>query len=322
VADKNNPVIREILKQGRKLPKDVRDRYVAAALETGRIESNFQNVGYGDADSVNWRQERASIYGGDMSIRRSVARFFKEAAQHDKGQASYDLAADVQRPAEQYRGRYKTAHGEALGLLNGYGGQGAPSGPTAPTSTRTVTTPGVDNSAERRALVGQFLQQGGVTNPNAVLSLAGSYGQAADVPGTTTTSKVKAPRAPSSPAATSGKSGSEVLELIYNDGGKGYGIKNGQTVNGQAVYSDVWAGHANHVHVAAGPKTTVRLGQLAEQMGLHVGENPHFGGVDPVHVPGSYHYKGEAIDVSGDAAKMKAFARRVAAYNRTRKLPK
>jgi hypothetical protein len=35
-------------------------------------------------------------------------------------------------------------------------------------------------------------------------------------------------------------------------------------------------------------------------MGLHVGENPHFGGVTPVHVQGSYHYKGEAIDVSGD----------------------
>jgi hypothetical protein len=68
------------------------------------------------------------------------------------------------------------------------------------------------------------------------------------------------------------------------------------------------------VHVAAGPKTVVELGKLAQRMGLHVGENPHFGGVDPVHVAGSYHYKGEAIDVSGDAKKMALFAQEVADY--------
>lgn len=114
--------------------------------------------------------------------------------------------------------------------------------------------------------------------------------------------------------------GSGVLELIYNDGGEGYGIKNGKTVNGPAVFNSVWAGHANHVHVAAGPKTVVELGKLAQQMGLHVGENPHFGGVDPVHVPGSYHYKGEAIDVSGSPKKMAAFAQAVADYNKSHSL--
>jgi hypothetical protein len=190
------------------------------------------------------------------------------------------------------------------------------------TQTTTTTTPGTDNSGLRRQLVSQFLQHGGVTNPNAVLALAGQYGQAADVPGTTTSTTATRVRAPSAgPSRSTGGSGSRVLELIYNDGGRGYGIKNGQTVDGASVYGAVWAGHADHVHVAAGPKTVVRLGRLAQSMGLHVGENPHFGGVDPVHVPGSYHYKGEAVDVSGDPAKMKAFARRVAAYNRTHKLP-
>jgi murein DD-endopeptidase MepM/ murein hydrolase activator NlpD len=53
--------------------------------------------------------------------------------------------------------------------------------------TQTTTIPGVDNSLLRRQLVGQFLQQGGVNNPQAVLSLAGAYAQAKDVPGTTTT---------------------------------------------------------------------------------------------------------------------------------------
>ena len=120
-----------------------------------------------------------------------------------------------------------------------------------------------------------------------------------------------------------GKHGSEVLELIHNDGpGRpGFGIKNGQVVNGSQVFSGVWAGHANHVHVAAGPKTVVALGRLAQSMGLHVGQNPHFGGVDKVHVPGSYHYKGEAIDVSGDPRAMDAFSRAVERYNRTRRLP-
>lgn len=44
--------------------------------------------------------------------------------------------------------------------------------------------------------------------------------------------------------------------------------------------------------------TILQLGRLAQTMGLHVGENPLFGGVTPVHVTGSLHYSGRAIDVS------------------------
>jgi hypothetical protein len=124
-----------------------------------------------------------------------------------------------------------------------------------------------------------------------------------------------------SDVAFRGKPGSGVLELIHNDGGKGYGIKNGKVVDAPSTYSGVWAGHANHVHVAAGPSTVVALGKLAQRMGLHVGENPHFGGVNPVHTGGSYHYKGEAIDVSGDPKRMNAYSRAVEKYNRTRRLP-
>jgi hypothetical protein len=140
-------------------------------------------------------------------------------------------------------------------------------------------------------------------------------------PVTTTTTTTTATPSGGGGYPTSGQKGSKVLELIYNDGGQGFGIKNGQDVNGPQFYSGVWAGHANHVHVAAGPKTVVALGKLAQSMGLHVGENPHFGGVDPVHVAGSYHYKGEAIDVSGRASDMKKFARAVERYNRTHRLP-
>lgn len=190
------------------------------------------------------------------------------------------------------------------------------------TRTITTTTPGIDNKQARAQLVLSFLNQ----KSNDPLSFATKFRSLADVPGTTDTQTIETPGSPSPSSSrsaggsgSSGVHGSKVLELIFNDGGKGYGIKDGNEVDGRSVFSSVWGGHANHVHVAAGPKTTVELGKLAQSMGLHVGENPHFGGVDPVHVAGSYHYKGEAIDVSGDKAKMAAFARRVAAYNRSKR---
>lgn len=65
--------------------------------------------------------------------------------------------------------------------------------------------------------------------------------------------------------------------------------------------------------LTGGPKKQiVEVGKLAEKQGLSVGENPHFGGVDPVHVTGSYHYKARAIDVSGSTEQMRAFAHFVA----------
>jgi hypothetical protein len=42
----------------------------------------------------------------------------------------------------------------------------------------------------------------------------------------------------------------------------------------------------------------VALGHALQGMGFQVSENPAFGGVSPVHAPGSYHYLGRAIDVN------------------------
>jgi hypothetical protein len=95
-----------------------RNRYLRAALQTGIVESGLRNLDYGDADSQGWRQERASLYPNPTNIAASVNRFFEEAAQHDRGQPSWELAADVQRPAAQYRGRYKTVAQQAAALLN------------------------------------------------------------------------------------------------------------------------------------------------------------------------------------------------------------
>lgn len=98
--------------------------------------------------------------------------------------------------------------------------------------------------------------------------------------------------------------GSGVFELFYDPQG---GWKNGTRI--PAI-----GGHSDHVHLAAGPNTSVALGKLAQKMGLTVRENAAFDKVDPVHTNGSYHYrygnKG-AIDVSGDPAKMAAYTRRV-----------
>lgn len=97
------------------------------------------------------------------------------------------------------------------------------------------------------------------------------------------------------------------LRELFWQGQGGVNVKNGRKVAQGFV-----SGHTDHVHVASGPKTVRELGRLAESMGLHVGENPAFGGVNPVHVKDSYHYKGEAIDVSGDPRKMAHFAAVVA----------
>lgn len=39
-----------------------------------------------------------------------------------------------------------------------------------------------------------------------------------------------------------------------------------------------------------------QTGLLLQKLGFEVAENPHFGGVHPVHTAGSYHYSGRAID--------------------------
>ena len=102
------------------------------------------------------------------------------------------------------------------------------------------------------------------------------------------------------PDAGGGK-GSGIKELFYDPQGAWKG-----TTRIPAI-----GGHGNHVHVAAGEKTVVRLGKAAQRMGLRVAENAAFDKVDPVHTPTSWHYKNRAIDVSGSPQKMAAFTRYV-----------
>lgn len=123
-----------------------RNRYLRAALQTGLVESGLRNLNYGDADSQGWRQERSSLYKDPMNVSASVDRFFREAEQFDRGQPSWELAADVQRPAAQYRGRYKDVARQAAALLGDSrrSGSGTTSEPGAVGSTASGTNPGID----------------------------------------------------------------------------------------------------------------------------------------------------------------------------------
>lgn len=229
-------------------------------------------------------------------MEQSAADFFDETAKiKGKYGRAGDLAAAVQRPAAQYRGRYQQQSARADQLLGGSGARGASS---QGRTTTTTTTPGVDNSAARSAAIAAFLGDKRADPLSFALQVRGLR----DTPGTTSTTK--SPATPSTTRSAAPKS--KLLELFWQ-GQNGIDAKNGVKVPQGFV-----SGHTDHVHVAAGPKTVVALGKLAQQMGLHVGENPKFGGVNPVHAKNSYHYKGEAIDVSGDPKLMAHFAATVA----------
>lgn len=94
-------------------------RYVKANLEIGSVESHFRNLSGGDADSAGYRQERASLYSNPTNLRAAINRAYDEMEQHDHGQAPWKLAADIQRPRADLRGRYHDARHEAESLMGG-----------------------------------------------------------------------------------------------------------------------------------------------------------------------------------------------------------
>lgn len=168
-----------------------------SAIETGLVESNLRNLPGGDRDSVGWRQERGSLYKNPHNLDASIARYFREtrAVRGKYGNAG-DLAAAVQRPAAQYRGRYQQQSGRADQLRGGSVGS-AISNAAHTTSTTTTTTPGVDNSKARAATVLNFLND----KHSDVLDFATTIKSQADVPATSS-SQSKTTQDPSTKRAS------------------------------------------------------------------------------------------------------------------------
>src|SRR3954467_2741009 len=128
---------REAEKRG--LPKQLP---VMASL----VESGVKNLNYGDADSVGFFQMRVGTwnqgaYAGFPEKPELQVKWFLDQAEAVKKQRIArgqsvtdpkefgDWIADVERPAEQYRGRYGLRLGEANGLLEQAGS--APPAPVA-----------------------------------------------------------------------------------------------------------------------------------------------------------------------------------------------
>jgi hypothetical protein len=107
---------------------------VMAAL----VESRLSNIDFGDADSIGFFQMRTSIwdqgeYAGYGQDPEKQIKWFIDHAVHEKekriadGYTNFltdeskwgDWVADVERPAEQYRGRYQERLAEARALLGG-----------------------------------------------------------------------------------------------------------------------------------------------------------------------------------------------------------
>jgi hypothetical protein len=207
-------IVQRIVRVGRQVgatPKEIK-----AALETGRVEANFSNPQHAtDHDSIGWRQERASLYPNPGDLDASIRRFFRETkAVRDKYGNSGDLAAAVQRPAAQYRGRYAQVSGEAQRLLEqafsgriGTTGGGGSAGrvrtiPGRPGSTRTESTttviPGVDNRLARASLIQSFLDDHSSIDP---LDFAVQARQLQDVAPSSTT-ETRTFRTPGTPGRT------------------------------------------------------------------------------------------------------------------------
>ncbi|MFL5932117.1 MAG: NlpC/P60 family protein, partial [Gaiellaceae bacterium] len=131
------------------------------------VESRMSNINFGDADSVGYFQMRTSIwdqgeYAGYGEKPELQLKWFLDHALHEKqkriarGDVAFlkdsgkwgDWIADVERPAEEYRGRYQLRLGEARELL-GNAQSAAPAPP--PDATLDAVTAGAELDAAPQA---------------------------------------------------------------------------------------------------------------------------------------------------------------------------
>lgn len=156
----------------------------------GLVESGLKNLNYGDRDSQGYFQMRTGIwntgkYKGYVQNPELQMQWFLDQAKAVRKQWSAqgkelapgtygEFVADIERPAEQYRGRYQQRLSEARNLLSGanvnYAATGSPTS-GSPTQSASGTTgqlmpqgqPGTNTTNQGRAALMTYLQERGQT---------------------------------------------------------------------------------------------------------------------------------------------------------------
>lgn len=299
-------VINAIIRIGRK--RGMNREALLGALATGIVESGLTNIRGGDADSSGWRQERASLYPNPNNLNASINRFFNEWKQHDKPGFNPGLtAANVQRPAEQYRGRYADVMDEAKKVL---GGNFPDSSNGDPQSVRIGDSPG---SAVGPSLFASFAKQAPTENPIQQQIQKGwnlmdrlwqnqqGGGQQPNLPSLTDPKNAPLGRPGNGPIRKG------LHEAFFDPVG---GYDEGTSIG--AI-----GGHGTHMHYGGNPAAIRRIVRLAQRpkWGFTVREYAPVDPVDPVHTEGSWHYKhggrGGADISGGTTQQMAKFFRRV-----------
>ena len=261
---------------------------ILGALSTGLVESNLTNIRGGDADSSGWRQERASLYKDPNNLTNSINRFFNEWKEHDKPGFNPGLtAANVQRPAAQYRGRYSERMDEAKGLLAKYGGGKMPSGGMGqvPSAVGEAPVGGASRPNPFGAISAMNQNQQG---PYAEILNRG-WGLLSNIWEQKYGGQQAAAQSPKLANVSQGGSGAPVTggglsglrEAFYDPVG---GWDSGKSIG--AI-----GGHDDHMHFGGGPKTVARIVRDAQKAGLTVREYEPVDHVDPVHTNNSWHYR-------------------------------
>ena len=236
------------------------------------VESGMTNIQGGDADSVGFYQMRVGIWnqgeyaGYPKKPELQVKWFLDQAEQVKKARVAAgkpiddpnsfgEWIADVERPAEQYRGRYQLKLEEANGLL----GQAASAPPAAPVAA-AAAAPGQPAAAaalaEPKAKKGDSLSFRAVTAEDAAKAAKGGdsdelsfmkppAGPASAVASAATTPAVVADAATATAGGSSGL-GASALEVAKGELAKGVheeGVNTGKDVDKYLAAAGVGPGN-------------------------------------------------------------------------------
>ena len=222
-----------------------------------------------------------------------------------RGMSPGDIAQAVEGSA--YPDRYATTVGEAKSILRYYrSGLGAsvPGAPVDKTTGGTRAPASMDANAANLQALYQYARnkKKGAKLADLAKTVSDNNASAASVAASTPVTPVAGPKATkASKSPKSSASAGSIYELFHDPQG---GWKFGKRIA-------PIGGHGGHVHVAADERRVKWVGKQAQRMGLRVAEHRAFSGSTPKggHAPNSYHYKNQAIDVSGSAKQMAAFTR-------------